>query len=150
MKYALAAILTLALSGFAGSLERAEAHPLPKGTNVTVGLHKLCNAVLICRDKPPLPKISCGWNNRGQREVTYDPILDALVTWRCDCPWGKYGACHWVRVMIQPVPADYLIPQTRHHVWDWMRQCASLVCVGFRVDHFYRSMRYYPNRLSDV
>lgn len=127
----------------------ASSHPLPKSTSVTIGLHKICSTVLICRDKAPRPRINCGWNNRGQREEIYDPKLDALVTWRCDCPWGKYGNCHWVRVSLRPVPADYLIPPNSHHVWDWMRKCASLVCVGFKVDHWYRSLRSNPNRLSD-
>ena len=82
------------------------------------------------------------------RKAGYDPKLDALVTWRCECPWGEYGACHWVRVSFRPVPPSWMIPPKHHYVWDWQRKCASLVCIGFRVSHWYPSMRYYPNKLN--
>ena len=141
--FAVAAVVLLA--AFALQADPAPAHPLPKGTSVTIGLHKICKTLLICRDYAPRPKIKCAWNNRGQREVIYDPKLDANVTWRCDCPWGKYGNCLWVRVMIQPVPADYLIPPNKHVVWDWQRRCAALVCLKTKVDHLYHSLRFYPD-----
>lgn len=149
MRLVLVASMTVALVWLAAGVQQARAHPLPKGTSVKLGLHKICVGIGACRDYAPKPQTPCRWANHGQREVIYDPNLDANVTWGCECPWGKDGPCHWVRIMIQPVPADYLKPPNRHHVWDAMRKCASIVCAGFRVDHFYRSMRYYPKRLTE-
>jgi hypothetical protein len=149
MRLILVASFTIAAVWMVAGVKQAQAHPLPKGTNITIGLHKICKTILICRDKAPQPRLNCWWGNRGTTEEIYDPTLDALVTWRCSCPDGEYGHCRWVRVSIRPMPADYLKPPNRRHVWDWQRKCASLVCIGFRVDHFYRSIRYYPTRLAE-
>ena len=143
---ALASILA-ALAFTASNVQLAEAHPLPKGTSVKVGLHRICTAAGICRDRAPQPKTNCWWGIRDKTEEIYDPKLDAIVKWRCTCPWGEYGACFWTRVSFRPAPPAILIPPQKHHVWDWMRRCASLVCLKFRVDHFYPSLAYYPNRL---
>ena len=140
MRHLAVLALLVALAFSASSSQPAEAHPLPKGTSVTVGLHRICNATLVCRDRPPQPKINCWWGIREKTVEIYDPKLDALVTWRCLCPWGEYGRCYWTRVSIRPVPPDYTIPQERSHVWDWQRRCASLVCVKFRVDHYYPTL----------
>lgn len=143
----LLAVLLVAGIALAVHSERSEAHPLPKGTSVTIGLHRICNALLICRDVSPKPKINCWWGIRDKHVEIYDPKLDALVTWRCNCPYGEYGQCFWTRVSYRPVPPDWTLPQHKSHVWDWMRRCASLVCVKFRVDHYYRTLSYYPNKL---
>lgn len=130
----------------AAQVRTTEAHPLPADVSIKIGLHRICTAAGICKDRAPQPKTNCWWGIKDKTEEIYDPKLDAIVTWRCTCPWGEYGACFWTRVSFRPVPPSWMIPATRSHVWDWQRRCAALVCLKFRVDHFYPTLAYYPNK----
>ena len=127
-------------------VDAATSHPLPKGTNVKIGLHKICKTLTICRDPVSRPRINCGWNNRGQIEREYDSKLGVIVTWECRCPWGQYGDCSWFRLDVRHASAFELDGYVLRSVREWMRRCAPIVCLKRMVFHNYRTLRYYPNR----
>ena len=118
----------------------ANAHPLPKSSGVKLGLHKICSAVGVCKDRPPRlqygPNTLCDKSRDGDIETIYDPKLGAEVDWQCRCI--NEVNCTWFRVGIrQSVFSAFWREQPRRYVRDWQRACPSIVCEGRLVRHFY-------------
>lgn len=136
-------ILILRLTGHSTrfGVEDASAHPLPKGSTLP-GLHRICSTIGVCRDQVPRPTGPCQHSNDGQQKQLYDPYLDTFVTWECHCPiFYDERECHWRRInlthhwTIAPVTDVH-----RRYVRDRMRRCASIVCKGEWVRHYWPTL----------
>lgn len=118
----------------------AAAHPLPKGSSVKVGLHKVvCTVSGKWCDRPPRPgpQEPCDASRAPYTVIIHDPILDADVEWECRTD-GK-----WYRLRI--VPGFHLIVAARELVLDWMRACPQLACRKVLREHRYW-LGYRPAR----
>jgi hypothetical protein len=131
-------IFLLVVGGMAA--QTAEAHPLPKSSGVKIGLHRICTALKVCKDRAPkmidMPGTLCERANEGEIVTVFDRRLGVEVDWQCRCP--NEVNCTWFRVGIrQSVFTAFWRVQDRRYVLDWQRACPSIVCKGRLVKHYY-------------
>ena len=144
----LLAVIVLVVAGALAAAPATQAHPLPKGTGVKVGLHKICTSIGVCKDKAPrvtnaglMPEEKCeNLDDMGKTSKVWDPTLGAYVLWICLCSSEE---CHWARLRIVQVETFPWPNAPRRDVLDRQRACPSIVCLAVWRVHSYR-VRVHP------